>query len=112
MTPTTLKSAITKSTPFRIVLAALVLTGALTTEASAVSLRVKMACASDYYSFCSQHPVGTTAVRVCMRAHGSQLSKGCVNALVTAGEVSKAEVNRKVAARAARAANKRTASVD
>ena len=35
------------------------------------------------------------AVRKCMRAHGPKLSRGCVNALVAAGEVSKKEVGRR-----------------
>jgi hypothetical protein len=33
-----------------------------------------------------------------MRANGIKLSKGCVNALIAAGEVSKAEVDRRAAA--------------
>ena len=68
-------------------------------QAAAVSLGVKMACASDYYSYCSQHKVGSPAVRQCMRANGLKLSNRCVNALVKAGEVSKSEVERRMAAR-------------
>lgn len=65
------------------------------TGASAVSLRVTMACAGDYYAYCSQHPSEGPAVRQCMRANGQNLSKQCVNALVAAGEVSQAEVTRR-----------------
>lgn len=68
-------------------------------QAAAVSLGVKLACASDYYSYCSQHAVGSPGVRQCMRANGLKLSNRCVNALVAAGEVSKSEVQRRVAAR-------------
>ncbi len=73
----------------------------MTTNASAVSLRVKLACAADYYSYCSQHSPDTPGVRQCMRAVGSKLSKGCVNALISAGEVSQTEVDRRRAAKLA-----------
>ncbi|HPG89876.1 MAG TPA: hypothetical protein PLD46_09495 [Hyphomicrobium sp.] len=64
-------------------------------EANAVSLRVKLACASDYYKHCSAYSPGSSEVRQCMRAIGAGLSRGCVDALVSAGEVSKAEVDRR-----------------
>ena len=67
------------------------------TAASAVSLSVKRNCAGDYLSYCSQHGIGGKAVRQCMRKNGHRLSKRCVNALVAAGEVSKAEVSRRAA---------------
>lgn len=66
--------------------------------AAAVSIAVKMACMSDYLSNCSQHAIGSPGVRSCMRAVGARLSKGCVRALVGAGEVSQAEVERRKAA--------------
>lgn len=65
--------------------------------ASAVSLRVKLACASDYYAHCSQHAPESAGVRQCMRAHGPQLSQRCVNALVASGEVAKSTVEKRVA---------------
>lgn len=64
-------------------------------QASAASMAVEMACASDYFAFCSQHDPDSSAGRNCMSTHGNQLSKRCVNALVKAGEVSKAEVDRR-----------------
>lgn len=109
MTPLNLFHTAITSAAVRAVLAAAVLTGAISTQAGAVSLGVKLACASDYYSHCSHHPVGSTGVRQCMRSHGPQLSKRCVNALIAAGEVSKSEVNRR---RAAKAAKSVTASVE
>jgi hypothetical protein len=66
--------------------------------AAAVSMAVKMACMSDYLSNCSQHTIGSPAVRSCMRSVGARLSKSCVRALVAAGEVSQAEVDRRKAA--------------
>lgn len=109
MTPTTLIATAAKSATIRAAFVALALTGTLSTQAGAVSLGVKLACASDYYSYCSQHPVGSSGVRQCMRAHGPQLSKRCVNALISAGEVSKVEVERR---RAAKAAKSKTALAD
>jgi hypothetical protein len=68
------------------------------TQAGAVSLRVTMACANDYFAYCSKHDPDGAAVRTCFHANGPKLSKGCVDALVAAGEVSKAEVERRAAA--------------
>lgn len=70
---------------------------AISSSAKAVSLRVQMACASDYFSYCSKYPTEGPQVRRCMRANGHKLSPACVNALVAAGEVSKAEVARRLA---------------
>ncbi len=85
----------------RAALAAAVALGTLaaSTQAGAVSLAVKMACASDYYAHCSQHTPDSPGVRKCMRAVGRNLSQGCISALVAAGEVSKSVVEKKVAAK-------------
>jgi hypothetical protein len=88
-------------TKFRTLLAAVATLGALTvsTQAGAVSLAVKMACASDYYAHCSQHDPDSPGVRKCMRAVGANLSSRCINALVAAGEVPKSKVQRQIAAK-------------
>jgi hypothetical protein len=88
-------------TPIRTILIAAATLGTITVsgQAGAVSLAVKMACASDYYAHCSQHSPDSPGVRKCMRAHGPQLSQGCVSALVAAGEVPKSVVEKKVAAK-------------
>jgi len=65
------------------------------TEAGAAGMRVKMACANDYYTHCSAHPIDSQELRQCMRQHGPQLSKTCLQALISAGEVSQAEVDRR-----------------
>jgi hypothetical protein len=67
------------------------------TQAAAVSARVRMACIADYFSYCSQHKVGSAALTQCMRANGPNLSKSCVNALVADGYASKSEVSRRAA---------------
>jgi hypothetical protein len=65
--------------------AATLLSGAA--SAKDVSPAVKRACANDYFAHCSMHPVGTPAVRKCMRAVGPRLSKPCIGALAAAGEI-------------------------
>ena len=88
-------------TRFRTILAAALTLGTAfaSTQAGAVSLAVKMACASDYYAHCSQFAPESAATRQCMRAVGAGLSKGCINALVAAGEVSKSVVERRIASK-------------
>lgn len=61
-------------------------------DAHALSTRVKLACAKDYFAHCKQHAPGSPGVRKCMRAVGDGLSPRCVNALMAAGEVSEKEV--------------------
>lgn len=86
----------------RVVSAAVFFTGAMAlsfSQAGAVSLSVKRFCIGDYLSHCSSYSVGSSELRQCMRNAGPKLSRGCVNALVAAGEVSKAEVARRSARR-------------
>lgn len=78
--------------------AVIMATSFLTLTAStghAASASVRYACMSDYLAFCSQHPEEGPAVRRCMNHNGSRLSKGCVDALVADGEVSRGEVQRR-----------------
>ncbi len=101
MTPMITTSTLRKSTTIRNALTAAFLFGALTfpiSQAAAVSPAVKMACLSDYLSYCSSHAPDTPQLRRCMSTAGPKLSTRCVNALIAAGEVSKAEVNRRKAA--------------
>jgi hypothetical protein len=59
--------------------------------AGAVNPQVRNACAGDYLSHCSAYQPDSPQTRKCMRAVGYKLSKGCIAALVAAGEVSKAD---------------------
>ena len=83
-------------TPVRFMLLA-VFAAASATQAMAASGSVERACAADYFSYCSQHDPDSAATRSCMKSNGSRLSQRCVNALVAAGEVSKADTERKTA---------------
>ena len=67
-------------------------------EASAYSTTVKLACATDYFTHCSQHSLSSPGVHQCMNAVGPRLTPRCINALVAAGEVSRAEADRRLAA--------------
>jgi hypothetical protein len=61
-------------------------------EAMAVSEAVKQACGSDYAAYCSEHKVGTEALRTCMRAHRKMLTEGCIKALGHSDEVTQQDI--------------------
>lgn len=63
-------------------------------SAGAVNGQVRSACAGDYLTHCSNFAPNSAETRRCMRAVGSSLSQGCINALVVSGEV-KAKVARR-----------------
>lgn len=56
-------------------------------SAHALSKRVRNACGLDYQDFCAQYHPGSSAVRRCFESNRRSLSKGCIRALVDAGEV-------------------------
>ena len=62
---------------------------------SSYSKAVQKACAADYHAHCSEYGLESAALRTCMDRNGRSLSKTCVQALVAAGEVSQAEVDRR-----------------
>ena len=55
----------------------------------------KQYCAHDYRQYCGDDGLGSTLLRDCMNKHGKSLSAQCIKALVDAGEVSEAEVERR-----------------
>jgi hypothetical protein len=94
-------ASVTTGPLLRGVLAAAFLLGVMLpiSQAAAISAQVRHACAGDYFNNCSSFAPESAQTRRCMRAVGYRLSKGCVRALVAAGEVSKAEVARRAASR-------------
>jgi hypothetical protein len=48
---------------------------------------LQQACTADYKKLCGEYGIETSALRTCM--------KTCLNALIDAGEVSQAEVDRR-----------------
>jgi hypothetical protein len=98
--PMAIESATSETEFTGSLLAAVVLIGALAVsvlEAGAVSIRTKLACRTDYRSYCSSFKMGSNELRQCMSANGPKLSKKCINALVADGEISEAEVARRAA---------------
>ena len=60
--------------------------------ASAYSKRVESACLADYKNLCPQYRPNTAQLRACMEAKQSQISWGCIEALLDSGEVDKRRV--------------------
>lgn len=55
--------------------------------AEAVPRKVRKACRNDYKTLCPHYRAGTSRMRSCMRANGSQLSWRCYQALSDYGYV-------------------------
>ena len=55
----------------------------------------KQYCAHDYRQYCGQDGLGSNLLRDCMNANGKSLSEQCIKALVDAGEVTEAEVEKR-----------------
>lgn len=62
--------------------------------ARAASVAVQIACADDYYAYCSKiDPIADAkGVNACMKANGAKLSQRCIDALLAEGEVTKADI--------------------
>ena len=56
-------------------------------EANAYSSRVKSACKSDFYKFCTSYKLESPQLRACMRSNGGGLSSRCLDALADSGEI-------------------------
>jgi hypothetical protein len=57
-----------------------------------ITQAVSKECRWDYHNFCSEYGIGSPLLNYCFRNNGAKLSRGCVNALIAAGDVSKAYV--------------------
>jgi hypothetical protein len=94
----TIARTLVRCVPSRIFSTAAVLIGIallMPAPASAVSSNVRNACVGDYLNFCAGMEIGSKELRRCFNRNGAKLSSGCVSALISAGEVSQAEVNRR-----------------
>lgn len=82
---------------FPLVVLALITGGVLSAaaEESRYSKALQKACVADYKKHCGEYGLETPALRTCMDKAGHSLSKSCVRALIDAGEVSQAEVDRR-----------------
>jgi Ca2+-binding EF-hand superfamily protein len=86
-----------KKLTYRSGLVAFVAVCAITSSLNAapVTQREKQACREDYRKFCKPYALGSDELRDCMNRVGRRLSHDCVEALIDAGEVSRAEVERR-----------------
>jgi hypothetical protein len=75
---------------------ALLLCAATAAQAESVTVTkaVQDNCQWDYDKFCNQFGLGTELLDMCFRQNGPKLSKGCIDALIAAGDVSKEYVER------------------
>jgi hypothetical protein len=64
-------------------------------EQSRYSKALQQACMADYKKLCGEYGIETSALRMCMDKNGHSLTKTCLNALINAGEVSQAEIDRR-----------------
>ncbi|MGV1014511.1 MAG: hypothetical protein ACOYB4_06035 [Methyloceanibacter sp.] len=64
-------------------------------NAQSYSKIVTKSCTADYKKYCGEYGIESPGLRSCMDKNGRSLSKTCVNALVKAGHVSQAEVDRR-----------------
>ena len=63
-------------------------------QAGAVSKDMQTYCVGDYKKFCGDWGLNSNGLNLCMRKAGPSLSPACVQALVKAGKVSQAEVDK------------------
>ena len=63
-------------------------------QAGTISKGMQNNCANDYKKFCGDYGLQTSALNLCMRKAGPGLSPACVQALVQAGKISQADVDR------------------
>jgi hypothetical protein len=68
-------------------------------QAGTITKDMQNNCTNDYKKFCGEYGLQSSALNLCMRKAGPSLSPACVQALVKAGKVSQAEVD-KIKARA------------
>ena len=63
-------------------------------QAGTITKDMQNFCVNDYKKFCGEYGLQTSALNLCMRKAVPSLSPACVNALIKAGKVSQAEVDR------------------
>jgi len=63
-------------------------------QAGTISKGMQNNCANDYKKFCGDYGLQTSALNLCMKKAGPSLSPACVQALVQAGKVSQADVDK------------------
>ena len=76
------------------ILLVLALPSAALAQAGTITKGMQNNCANDYKKFCGDYGLQSNALNLCMRKAGPGLSPACVQALVQAGKISQAEVDK------------------
>ena len=63
-------------------------------QAGTITQGMQNNCANDYKKFCGDYGLQSNALNLCMKKAGPSLSPACVQALVAAGKVSQADVDK------------------
>ncbi|HEY8277287.1 MAG TPA: hypothetical protein VIG52_09880 [Methyloceanibacter sp.] len=63
-------------------------------QAGTITKAMQNSCVNDYKKFCGDYGLQSAALNLCMKRAGPSLSPACVQALVAAGKVSQAEVDK------------------
>ena len=63
-------------------------------QAGTITKGMQNNCVNDYKKFCGDYGLQTAALNLCMRKAGPSLSPACVQALVQAGKISQADVDK------------------
>jgi hypothetical protein len=63
-------------------------------QAGTITKDMQNNCANDYKKFCGDYGLQTSALNLCMKKAGPSLSPACVQALVQAGKISQADVDK------------------
>ena len=63
-------------------------------QAGTISKDMQNNCVNDYKRFCGDYGLQSAALNLCMKKAGPSLSPACVKALVAAGKVSQADVDK------------------
>jgi hypothetical protein len=63
-------------------------------QAGTITKGMQNNCANDYKKFCGDYGLQSAALNLCMKKAGPSLSPACVQALVQAGKISQAEVDK------------------
>ncbi|MBX9862503.1 MAG: hypothetical protein K2Y42_07090 [Hyphomicrobium sp.] len=78
----------------RLLMIAPLAVGLVATSAHAeVNDAVRNACRADYHKHCENLEVGSPELRACMKSKATELSQGCLQALVDNKEVTEADVD-------------------
>lgn len=63
-------------------------------QAGTITKGMQNNCVNDYKKFCGDYGLQTAALNLCMKKAGPSLSPACVQALVQAGKVTQADVDK------------------